>query len=412
MGEIFEFDFFSILLSILYLVLVLGLLITLLSYDNKVKKNAVFSLCWAVSFYYFIFLVNHFFSFKSIPPDTIYYASIINDYWNNYDTWTISVKLYAIINFVPFQLSMGYPVVFVIFNIFFFYSGIIFIGKSFIKITKYYDVPISNNFMMQLFFYASFYPVGIFVIPTLLREGSMVFFFGLSTFLLVETFTAGNDKKWIIRGLLLASISLLTLIRPIGGVSFLTGLFVIYMLKIFKSKSMKKIFYSLFSFIIFVFLINFIVDYFYNLSFSFAWIEKFRASHFELFGKESYGTDLNWNGLFNSLKSTLLLFLQYLFSPFPIIISKEIALQKLIPLFDAMYILVSFIPLIFITKTKPLKIILLFAFILLIIPSIFETHISGAFRHRMNAIVLLMPVFVYSINKFLLNSIKKLNANQ
>ena len=222
MGDIFEFDFFSILLSILYLVLALGLLIMLLSYDNKVKKNAVFSLCWAVCFYYFIFLLNHFFSFKSIPPDTIYYASIINDYWNNYDAWTVSIKLYAIINFLPFQLSMRYPVIFVILNILFFYSGVIFIGKSFIKIMKHYDVPISNNFMVHLFFYASLYPVGIFVIPTLLREGSMIFFFGLSTFLLVLP-TIGTRPAYLPRLLdtLRTVLPLLELILLIKSLPFL-----------------------------------------------------------------------------------------------------------------------------------------------------------------------------------------------
>lgn len=157
-----------------------------------------------------------------------------------------------------------------------------------------------------------------------------------------------------------------------------------------------------FSLILFAFLINFIVDSFYNLSFSFSWLGKFRASHEALFGSEAYGTQLDWSSFLSSIKNSFLLFLQYLFSPFPIIIPFEVAQQKIIPMIDAIFIFISLLTVFLYGRIKPLKMIILFCIILLIIPAMFETHISGAYRHRMNAIVMLLPLFAYAMNKALI----------
>ena len=402
MKEIFEFDLLSILISTLYFGLIISLLILLLSYGNKVKKGAVLSLLFGVSLYYGFFLLNHLIQFKSIPPDSAYYAGIIKDFWNNYDVWSKGVKLYSIINYIPFQISLKYPVVFVLINIFFFYCGIIFIGKSFMKLMRHFQIPVSNNFMAHLLLYASFYPAAIVIIPTLLREGSMIFFFGLCTFLLTNLYTQPLSRNKSITITFLLALILLTLIRPIGGVSYMLAIFLFYLGYLFKKRTIRHMLIGLVSLIFFVFLVNFIVDSFYNLTFSFSWIDKFRASHEELFGAEAYGTQLEWSGIFNSMKSTFLLLLQYTFSPVPFIISPDIALQKTIPMIDAIFIMISLIPVLFYVRIKPLKIIVFFCFILLIIPALFETHISGAYRHRMNAIVMLLPVFAFSMNRALI----------
>lgn len=406
MEEIFEFDLFSIVISALYFGLITGLLILLLSYGSKVKKSAVYSLILGVSIYYGFFILNHIFPFKSIPPDSIYYANIIKDFWNNYDVWTVGVKLYSIINYIPFQLSLKYPVVFVLINIFFFYCGIIFIGKSFMKLMRYYEIPVSNNFMAHLLLYTSFYPAAIIIIPTLLREGSMILFFGLCTFMLTDLYTQGRDRNRIKIITFLASLFILTLIRPIGGVSYMIAIFLFYLIDLLKKGKVKHVLTGLFSLFIFTLLVNFIVDSFYNMTFSFSWIEKFRSSHEELFGIESYGTQLDWSNTLESIKSSFLLLLQYIFSPFPIIISPEIALQKIIPMIDAGFIMISLFFTLMYVRIKPLKMIIFFCFILLMIPALFETHISGAYRHRMNAVVMLLPVFAYTMNKTLINLTK------
>ena len=407
MKEIFEFDLFSILISTIYLGLIISLLILLLSYGNKVKKSAVYSLVFGVCIYYTFFVLNHLIPFKSIPPDSIYYANIIQDFWNNYDLWSEGVKLYSIINYIPFQLSLNYPVVFVLINIFFFYCGMIFMSKSFMRLMRFFEIPLSNNFMAHVLLYTSFYPAAIIIIPTLLREGSMIFFFGLCTFILTDLYTSQkrNNMKIIV---FLTALILLTLIRPIGGVSYMIAIFLFYLRNLWKKGSIKYISISLISLTVFIVMINFIVDSFYNITFSFSWIEKFRASHEALFGSESYGTDLDWSSTINSIISSILLLLQYVFSPFPIIISQEIAMQKIIPLIDAGFILVSLASILFYIRIKPLKMIMYFSFILLLIPALFETHISGAYRHRMNAIVMLLPVFAFALNRTLI----KLSKNK
>lgn len=399
MEKIFEFDLPSILISTFYFGLIISLLILLLSYGTKVKQNAVYSLVLGIGIYYGFFLINHLFPFKSIPPDSIYYANIIVDFWNNYDVWTIGVKLYSMINFIPFQFSLKYPVVFILFNIFFFYCGLILIGKSFMRLMWFYGVPVSKNFMAHLLLYAAFYPSAIIIIPTLLREGSMIFFFGLCTFILTDMYTARERINTIKICLFLLALSLLTLIRPIGGVSYMVAIFLFYLMHSFKKGTIKQLVLSLISLGLFVVLLNFIVDSFYNMSFSYAWLGKFRASHEALFGQEAYGTHLDWTSFMASIKSSFLLFIQYLFSPFPIIIPAEIAMEKTIPMIDAIFISISLVPVIFYVKIRPIKMMVLFCFVLIFIPALFETHITGAYRHRMNAIVMLLPVFAYSMNK-------------
>lgn len=399
MEKIFEFDLPSILISTFYFGLIVSLLILLLSYGNKVKKNAVITLVLGICIYYGFFLINHLFPFKSIPPDSIYYANIIRDFWNNYDVWTIGVKLYSMINFIPFQFSLKYPVVYILINIFFFYCGVILIGKSFMRLMWFYEIPVSKNFMTHLLLYTAFYPSAIIIIPTLLREGSMIFFLGLCTFILTDLYTEREGMNKMKIFLFLLALSLLTLIRPIGGVSYMIAIFLFYLRYSFKKGTINHLVLSLVSLILFILLMNFIVDSFYNMSFSFSWLEKFRASHDTLFGPEAYGTHLDWSSLFASLKSSFLLLIQYLFSPFPIIIPTEIALKKTIPLIDAGFIMISLVPVIFYARSKPLKMVLFFSFILILIPGLFETHITGAYRHRMNAVVMLLPVFAYCMNK-------------
>ena len=408
MEKIFEFDLLSMLISALYFGLIIYLLIVLLSYDNKVKKNAILSLVLAVCIYYGFFLLNHLISFKSIPPDSIFYANIVNDYWNNYAIWTSGVKLYAIINFIPFQFSLKYPVIFILFNIFFFYCGIIFIGKSFMRLMYYYKKPYSENFMAHLLLYTCIYPAGIIIIPTLLREGTMIFFLGLSTFMLIDLYTNRTEKKGIRILVFSISLILLTLIRPIGGVSYMIAIFVFYLYHLWNKGFLKFLISGLGAMLVLIILTNYIADSFYNISFSFSWLEKFRASHAEVFGSEAYGTQLNWTGHLAQIKSSFLLFIQYAFSPFPIIIPSEITQQKIIPTLDACFILLSMIMIFFYLKVKPIKVIVIFSFILLFIPALFETHISGAYRHRMNAIVMLLPVFSYSLN----SAIIKLNRKK
>ena len=177
----------------------------------------------------------------------------------------------------------------------------------------------------------------------------------------------------------------------------------IYFLELWKRNKLQAIIKTMLPAAIGLWLINKIADSFYDMQFSPDWLGRYRASHAELFQNEAYGTDLPWEGWINVSKSTFLLFFQYVFSPLPIIIDAEVMFEKTIPLFDALFLLFCLIPLMYVLREKTYRNIFIFAFVLLIVSALFETHISGSYRHRMNGIVLLLPLVVIGLNKLLAN---------
>jgi hypothetical protein len=77
--------------------------------------------------------------------------------------------------------------------------------------------------------------------------------------------------------------------------------------------------------------------------------------------------------------------------------------EKTIPLLDSLFLLACLIPIIYLLKEKTYRRIFVFAFVLLLVSALFETHISGSYRHRMNGIALLLPLVVIGFNKLLVN---------
>jgi asparagine N-glycosylation enzyme membrane subunit Stt3 len=75
--------------------------------------------------------------------------------------------------------------------------------------------------------------------------------------------------------------------------------------------------------------------------------------------------------------------------------------EKTIPLFDAIFLMLCLIPLIYLLQEKIYRRIFIFALVLLLVSALFETHISGSYRHRMNGIFLLLPLVVLGLNKLL-----------
>jgi hypothetical protein len=403
MKEIFEYDIWSVAITAGYILGSLFLLTLLLSKKSSIRKNDFAALVLSFALMMSFFVLNHLLQFKSLPPDSSFYADIVRDFWKYYDSWSPGVKLYALINFVPIQLSLSYPVVLVVIHIFFYLAGIVFLGRAIAVYTSYHHKKLPKDFFGQLLLLASVYPAALIVIPSLLREASMFFFFGLSTYLLVLIRFSNARFKNPLTVLFFVSLLLLTLIRPIGGVSYILAMLTVYFLELWKRNKLKAIIKTMLPAALGLWLINKIADSFYDMQFSPDWLGRYRASHAELFQNEAYGTDLPWEGWINVLKSTFLLFFQYVFSPLPIIIDAEVMFEKTIPLFDAFFLLCCLIPLIYLLREKTYRNIFIFAFVLLIVSALFETHISGSYRHRMNGIVLLLPLVVIGLNKLLVD---------
>ncbi len=406
MKEIFEYDIWSVAITAGYILASLFLLTLLLSKKSSIRKNDFTALVLSFALMMSFFVLNHLLQFKSLPPDSAFYADIVKDFWKHYDSWSPGVKLYAIINFIPIQLSLSYPVVLVVLHIFFYLAGIVFLGKGIALYSSHHQKKLPKDFFGQLLLLSSIYPAALIVIPSLLREASMFFFFGLSTYLLlVIRFENGRFRKGKIV-LFVASLSLLTLIRPIGGVSYILAMLSIYFLDLWKRNKLQAIVKTIIPASLGLWVINKIADSFYDMQFSPNWLGRYRASHAELFQNEAYGTDLPWEGWVNVMKSTFLLFFQYVFSPIPIIIDTEVMFEKTIPLFDAVFLLFCLIPLMYLLREKTYRNVFVFAFVLLIVSALFETHISGSYRHRMNGIVLLLPLVVIGLNKLMVDLTK------
>ncbi len=403
MREIFEYDIWSIALTCCYVLACLFILTILLSKRSSVRKNDFVALVLSFGLMLAFFLLNHFLQFKSLPPDSSFYADIVRDFWKHYDSWSPGVKVYALLNFVPIQLSFSYPVVLVVLHVFFYLVGIVFLGKAIAIYSAHHQRKLPKDFFGQLLLLAAIYPAALIVIPGLLREGSMFFFFGLTTYILMLIrFPNGryHKVKFI---LFIISLFILTLIRPIGGVSYILAILTIYFLDNWKRNKLKAILKTLLPAAIGLWFINKVADTFYNLQFTPDWLGRYRASHAELFQSEAYGTDLPWEGLVNVLHSSSLLFFQYSLAPLPLIIGPEAMLEKTIPLIDAIFLLLCLVPLLYLIREKTYRRVIVFAFVLLFVSALFETNINGSYRHRMNGIVLLLPLVVIGLNKLLVD---------
>ena len=349
------------------------------------------------------FLLNHFLQFKSLPPDSSFYADIVRDFWKYYDSWSPGVKVYALLNFVPIQLSFSYPVVLVVLHIFFYLTGIVFLGKAIAIYSAHHQRKLPKDFFGQLLLLAAIYPAALIVIPSLLREGSMFFFFGLTTYLLMLIRIPNGRFRKLKLILFAISLFILTLIRPIGGVSYVLAILTIYFLDNWKRNKLKAILKTVLPAVIGLWFINKIADSFYNMQFSPNWLGRYRSSHAELFQTEAYGTDLPWEGMANVLYSSFLLFFQYALAPLPLIIGSEAMFEKTIPLIDAIFLLLCLVPLLYLMREKTYRRVFVFAFVLLFVSALFETNINGSYRHRMNGIVLLLPLIIIGLNKLLVD---------
>lgn len=191
MKEIFEYDIWSSAITAAYILGSLFLLTLLLSKNSSVRKNDFAALVLSFALMISFFVLNHLLQFKSLPPDSSFYADIVKDFWRYYDSWSPGVKLYALINFVPIQLSLSYPVVLVVIHIFFYLAGIVFLGRAIAVYSSHHHKKLPKDFFGQLLLLASVYPAALIVIPSLLREASMFF-------LWIEYVLAGFDPilKW------------------------------------------------------------------------------------------------------------------------------------------------------------------------------------------------------------------------
>ncbi|WP_157518005.1 hypothetical protein [Flagellimonas lutaonensis] len=331
---------------------------------------------------------------KPFAPDNYIYAEIIRD-WSYYDKYSLGVMGYSIINWIPISLSFGKPIIFVLFNIHFYNLSFLFIFRSFRYLAQSKGLEIEKREYQVLLCLILFYPVGLIHAASLLREPSLLLFFSISLIYVVKL---NISKINTVDTLLLALFAFCTLIiRPISGFTLLCLAFLAY--------GMRKGLFTVFNFLkfavagaIFVLLFQELVLIIYNLEFNIDWLSKFREDHVLEYGVEGYDVK-SWDGLLFSIKNILLLFFQYLLSPLPILVENHITFSKFIPFLDSIYVFLLTLPMILTKHKKTLLFWLLAVIIVVLMASLFETNISGAFRHRMNGVLMLIPMAAFFISK-------------
>lgn len=390
----FKLDFIGLILIISYIVIALVFYYYVLKRERLLTIPTTVSSFLAFAFPLGIFILNQLFNFISIPPDTEVYASIIQDYGKNYNNYSFGVTGYSILNLIQFHLCFERPPVFIVFNILYYQIAVLYIFKAFKIYCFGCNRIIDHKVFVILQFLSIIYPVAILQTSSILREPMLLMFFSINIYLLVKSYYLGFKSYYLVIFFWL----FLFLIRPLTGISMLVVFFICYIdvKKLLTFKNTVK--FIVFSILLF-FVVKQIILSLYSIDFSVEWIAGYRESSTSRFGVEGY-EKLNWDSPIFYAKNLFLLFFQYLLSPLPFLVSNEITINKLIPLIDSLFIIIMILA-IMIYKKRFLNKWLIVLLVFIIIPAIVETNISGAYRHRMNGVIMLIPIasYIFSIMK-------------
>lgn len=387
----FKLDFIGLILVLLYLGLFFSLYTYLLKKESLLTENIIVSSGFSFVIPLVVFLLNQKFSFISIPPDTEVYANVIIDFKNYFNHYSFGVTGYSVLNYLQFKICFERPPVFVVFNIMYYQLAVLYIYKAFKIYCASYHKIIGRRFFLFLQLISIFYPLAILQTTNILREPMLLMLFSINIHLLVKYYFTGFKTYYIN----ILFILLLFLIRPLTGICVFITYFLAYshLNKFITPKNILK--FVVFSILVALIMQQIILSL-YSIDFSIEWIAKYREESNSHFGIEGYN-NLNWESPIYYFQNFVFLILQYLLSPLPILVSSQITINKFIPLLDSIYIMFILI-IIIIRKSKEFNRWLLLFIIFLIIPALVETNISGAYRHRMNSILILFPLFSYYIS--------------
>ena len=375
----------GLLLSLLYLVILSGALVSI---RKRMKlpfsSRAIFAL---FIYYYLFFILGTVFSKIPNFPDTWLFADIITD---NYfpDDQAMGVKLFYFATYPLRVVALFKLEPFILIQIFFFILSMMILWKSWEIVMR--DNGISSGSSASIFLLlAAFYPSFLLFIPIPLREFWILFGFSVLVYGIVRKYYL--DQKLFDIGLaymLIGSLILLTA-RPQLIV------IVIIFLALFQKNRWIKYGLITASFFLIPYLFTALTSYDFSP-------EYFRNLRNQLYGHFSdaqmtYGY-VTWESYLDILKDLPKLFLQFIFSPFPIVHHTS-PLRLLTAFIDMLYVAGIY----FFSLYAGLKVSKIYLFIFLIsamLFSIWEFHLGGAIRHRMPLVMILLPAASYGIIRF------------
>jgi len=387
------------------LILILVICIFLLFFN----KSFIFK---RISFYFFglsslIAILNHYYSIFSPLPDadSFHYLStkfIENTFYggSTYINQSVGAMFFVKFFVVPIYLVFGNnPLNVILINNFLITLVFIMIVKVSEYIALYFndsDLSLRRKSRIELlsfglvFFYPSLFMYRMF----LLRDPLIIFAIILFIYSLLLIFTMKINKKSIT--FFIVSILLIGFIRP-QNVPILIICIIIYTVFFWKIKIVPKL-----GIILFIFAMVFLfsetqVFRFINLI-NPSYLMSYRYSQVIQFN--SYLSDINYYSWFEVIKYIPQTSFYYLLTPF---FWEPASYRYLIPSIDSLFNFSIFILLIFSLKAqnrnsnkikKYISFLVIFSLVSFVSYSVVEVYMGGAVRHRMQQIILLLPIVI------------------
>jgi len=373
------------LLSLLFLVFLSGALVAL---GKRMQLPFSAKALFGLYLYYYLFFIFAA-TIPTVPdfPDTWLFADIITE---NYfpDEQALGVKLFYFGTYPLRVLSFFKLEPFILLQIFLFIFSLMILWKSWeivMQENRLEDHGISTIFLVLSLLYPSF----LLFIPVPLREFWIIFGFSIMVY--------GIVRKYY-RDTALFDIGLVYMI--IGSLILLTArpqliVIVIIFLALFQKNRWVRYSFILASF----FLIPYLFTTLTSFEFTPEFFRNLRNDLYLHFGDNqmTYGY-VEWNSYFDILKDLPMLFLQFIFSPLPILHHSN-PLRMLAAFIDMLYIGGIYFFALY-AGLKVSKIYLFIFFVSAILFSIWEFHLGGAIRHRMPLVMILLPAASYGIVRF------------
>jgi len=373
------------LLSLLYLFVLSGALITI---AKKMKlpfsPKSIFTL---YLYYYLFFIVATLISAVPNFPDTWLFSDMIT---SNYfpSEQAMGVKLFYFATYPLRVLALFKLEPFILIQIFLLILSLMILWKSWEIIMHKNGIRPDGSATVFLVL-SALYPSFLLFIPIPLREFWSIFGFSILVYGIVRKYYASEalfDKGL---GYMAAGSLILLTVRPQLIV------IVIIFLALFQKNKWVKYGLILVSFFLIPYLFTTLTSYDFDPSF-------FRNLRNQLYlhfadAQMTYGY-VEWNSYWDILKDIPMLFLQFIFSPFPIIHHTN-PLRLFTAFIDMIYVTGIY----FFTLYAGLKVSKIYLFIFVIsgiLFSIWEFHLGGAIRHRMPLVMILLPAASYGIVRF------------
>jgi len=373
------------MLSLLYLALLSGALITL-----KKKMRLPFSskAIFALFLYYYLFFILGTLISK-IPdfPDTWLFTDIITE---NYfpDEQAMGVKLFYFATYPLRALALFKLEPFILIQLFFFVLSMMILWKSW-EITAQHNGTDTRKSAPLFLLFAALYPSFLLFLPIPLREFWIIFGFSIRVYGIVK-------KYYEQESLFGAGLGFMV----VGSLILLTGrpqliVIVIIFLALFQKNRWVKYSLILGSFFLIPYLFTTLTSYDFSPAF-FRSLRNQLYSHFAD-AQMTYGY-VSWSSYLDIFKDLPMLFLQFIFSPFPIVHHTN-PLRLLAAFVDMLYVAGIY----FFALYAGLKLSKIYLFIFAVsalLFSIWEFHLGGAIRHRMPLVMILLPAASYGMVRF------------